>query len=120
MKFRSIRFRSNEFAQLGTNQLFRHLSSNIDSGHQELLFHTEVRWLSKGNVLNRFLELKVEIGEILRNVESFILLMNYGVSGIVTFVTSYKNLISSICLFLLQGKQANIMEFVDNLTASNK
>ena len=41
-------------------RLFHNLYSNMYSGHQELLIYTEV-WWSKGNVLNHFLDLNVEI-----------------------------------------------------------
>lgn len=33
----------------------------MDSNHEALLFHTEVRWLSKGNMLERLYELKEEV-----------------------------------------------------------
>uniref|UniRef100_A0A4W5NX19 HAT C-terminal dimerisation domain-containing protein n=1 Tax=Hucho hucho TaxID=62062 RepID=A0A4W5NX19_9TELE len=49
-----------------TNQrLFAHLCE--DEAHQTLLLHTEVRWLSRGKVLVRFLELQDKILEFLRN-----------------------------------------------------
>ena len=66
-------------------RLFHNLCSTMESDHPELLFHIEVRW-SKGNLLNRFLELNVEIQEFLRNVENFngrhISLMNHCVSAV--------------------------------------
>ncbi len=38
--------------------LFRRLCDGMGSEHTELLLHTEVRWLSKGKVLNRLFELR--------------------------------------------------------------
>uniref|UniRef100_UPI00358F59FB protein FAM200C-like n=1 Tax=Myxine glutinosa TaxID=7769 RepID=UPI00358F59FB len=42
-------------------RLFRQLCQDIDSAHQDLLFNTSVRWLSKGNVLARVFELFDEL-----------------------------------------------------------
>ena len=42
-------------------RLFRELCEGMTASHQTLLFHTQVRWLSKGNVLKRVLELLPEI-----------------------------------------------------------
>ena len=42
-------------------RLFRKLCQDMDSAHQDLLFHTSVRWLSKGNVLARVFELFDEV-----------------------------------------------------------
>lgn len=42
-------------------RLFRQLCQDMDSAHQDLLFYTSVRWLSKGNVLARVFELIDEV-----------------------------------------------------------
>ena len=42
-------------------RLFRELCEGMTASHQTLLFHTQVRWLSKGKVLKRVLELLPEI-----------------------------------------------------------
>ncbi|XP_064095674.1 zinc finger BED domain-containing protein 5-like [Macrobrachium nipponense] len=42
-------------------RLFKQLCKDLDSEHQLLLFYTKVRWLSKGNVLNRVFELTEEL-----------------------------------------------------------
>lgn len=33
----------------------------MDSDHEALFFHIEVRWLSKGNILGRMYELRAEV-----------------------------------------------------------
>lgn len=43
------------------SRLFNDLCSAMDSEHTQLLFHTEVRWLSRGRVLQRFYELRQDL-----------------------------------------------------------
>ena len=45
---------------LNTHQ-FKELCKDMNAMHEVLLFPTAVRWLSKGNVLNRVFEMKDEI-----------------------------------------------------------
>lgn len=42
-------------------RLFKTLCEDLGSDHKTLLFHTEVRWLSKGNMLARLFELRDEV-----------------------------------------------------------
>ncbi|KAG6937314.1 zinc finger BED-type containing 9 [Chelydra serpentina] len=42
-------------------RLFAALCVDLGADHKILLFHTEVRWLSKGNMLSRLFELKDEV-----------------------------------------------------------
>ena len=44
-----------------SSRQFKQLCKDMNSTHETLLFHTAVRWLSKGNVLNRVYEMKDEI-----------------------------------------------------------
>ena len=51
-------------------RLFKQLCSDMNSEHETLLFHTEVRWLSKGNMLSRLYELREEVQIFLTNKEN--------------------------------------------------
>ncbi|XP_023210685.1 zinc finger BED domain-containing protein 5-like [Centruroides sculpturatus] len=51
-------------------RLFRIICEDMGSLHQNLLYHTEVRWLSKGKVLTRVLELKAELLMFLQGAKS--------------------------------------------------
>ncbi|GBL96301.1 hypothetical protein AVEN_238671-1 [Araneus ventricosus] len=42
-------------------RLFKSLCGDMGSLHTTLLLHTEVRWLSRGNVLTRLFELRHEV-----------------------------------------------------------
>ena len=44
-----------------TTRLFAKLCHDVGADHEVLLFHINVRWLSKGNMLERFYELKDEV-----------------------------------------------------------
>ena len=62
------------------SRLFKELCKDLDSEHQVLLFYTKVRWLSKGNVLNRVFELRHELKMFLdmQEKESIFLVTHFG------------------------------------------
>ena len=43
------------------NRIFRAFCEEIDTSHAVLLYHTKVRWLSKGHLLSRVCEMQSEI-----------------------------------------------------------
>ena len=43
------------------SRLFKLLCKDMESEHEALLYHTNVRWLSKGNMLGRLYELREEV-----------------------------------------------------------
>lgn len=48
------------------HRLFKSLCQDFGSEHSVLLFHTEVRWLSRGRALTRFFELREEAKALLK------------------------------------------------------
>ena len=45
--------------------LFSKLCKDMDANHTALLYHTQVRWLSKGNMLSPIFELREEVKLVL-------------------------------------------------------
>jgi len=43
------------------HRIFKKLCQEIGAQHEVLLYHTEVRWLSRGQVLKRLMELRKEV-----------------------------------------------------------
>lgn len=52
------------------HRLFRQLLADMSAEHTDLLVHNDVRWLSKGKVLDRFCELRQEIVSFLRTCKN--------------------------------------------------
>ena len=48
------------------HRLFKSLCQVFGSEHSALLFHIEVRWLSRGRALTRFFELREEVKALLK------------------------------------------------------
>lgn len=100
-------------------RLFRRLCEDMDSDHDSLLFHTEVRWLSKGNMLQRVLELFDEIVSFLRDQKKSVLLEAFQEE-------SFKFRLSYLCDIFsalnelnrkLQGKETNVLIQADKVQA---
>ncbi|XP_060873903.1 SCAN domain-containing protein 3-like [Metopolophium dirhodum] len=51
------------------SRLFKILCEDMGSNHNTLLFHTDVRWLSRGKVLKRVIELSDEFRIFLRDIK---------------------------------------------------
>src|SRR5271156_1067213 len=91
----------------------------MDAAQLNLLYYTEVRWLSKGNILKRVLDLKVEVTEflILHHKHKWAALFSdddwcYGLCYLVDIFEKLNLLNLS-----LQGKGANLIKFSDKLAS---
>ena len=102
-----------------SSRQFKELCKDMNSTHETLLFHTAVRWLSKGNVLNRVYEMKDEIQAFLefKNKREFLSYFNDDkwMNSLAYLADIFEKL---NCLNLkLQGKDTNIIQLNDNVKA---
>ena len=95
--------------------LFQELCSSYGASHQQLLFHSESRWLSRGKILARFVELRgeVETGETFRawprfHDEKWALLLSY----LIDMMTALSALNESI-----QKECCTMTDFADKVGA---
>lgn len=97
-------------------RLFRIICEDMGSLHKNLLYHTEVRWLSKGNVLTRVLELKAELLLFLQDHKSEY--ANYFCDPVwllkLAFLADLFNHLN-ILNKSLQGKEENILTAKDKV-----
>ena len=96
---------------------FKELCKDMNAMHEILLFHTAAHWLSKGNVLNRVLEMKDEIKLFLefKNKEEFLSYFNDNnwITSLAYLADIFEKL--NILNLKLQGKNTNIIQLRDNL-----
>jgi hypothetical protein len=101
-------------------RLFRELTEELECQYGDLLLHTEVRWLSKGRVLQRFKELLPalvkffkERGEHLTELEDPTWLQDF------SFLTDLTEKLNGLNL-QLQGKDKNIGGMISDVTSFSK
>ena len=100
-------------------RLFQNLCLNMNADHKTLLYHTEVRWLSKGNVLRRFLDLNVEVKEFfkLQGKDDWVALIDDNSWLLnLSYLTDIFEKLNTLNLSL-QGNECYQMDFTDKLTA---
>ena len=95
-------------------RLFKRLCQDMDAAHETLLFHTAVRWLSKGNVVQRVFELRIQNKQDLLSswsADSFEIRPAY-------LVDIFRQL--NTLNLDLKGKGSLIIDFVDKIKAFNR
>ena len=102
-------------------RLFATLCQEMGSEHESLLFHTEVRWLSRGKVLTRLFELREEVRIFLSVCGSPLadhLTDPTWVTGL-AYLAGIFDKLNSLNLSL-QGPNTNVLTLSDKVTAFTK
>uniref|UniRef100_A0A3Q1D5X4 HAT C-terminal dimerisation domain-containing protein n=1 Tax=Amphiprion ocellaris TaxID=80972 RepID=A0A3Q1D5X4_AMPOC len=97
------------------HRLFRAMLDEISAEHKDLLLHNDVRWLSKGRVLERVCDLRDELASFLSTLQSQraqefkIFLIDNDMMGYVFFLCDIMSHLN--CLNLqLQGKNHTVVD----------
>ena len=102
-------------------RLFELLCSEMGAEHKHLFFHTEVRWLSRGRVLQRLFELRQEVYSFLLNKKSA--LCSYLVEpdwlAKLAYLVDIFNSLNELNL-RLQGKDSDLFKHGDKIRAFMK
>ena len=100
-----------------TSRLFKQFCKEMDRDHETLLHYIAVRWLSKGNVVTRFFELRTEIKLFLEMIEkdAFVDFFKYEtwLQGL-AYLADITEQLNEFNL-RLQGPDTNILQFGDIL-----
>ena len=97
------------------SRLFKLLCKDMESEHEALLFHTNVRWLSKGNMLGRLYELREEVAIFLDSQQKADLHDKFQSEGFqlsLAYLVDIFEALNALNL-KLQGKNINIIRHHD-------
>ncbi|XP_076062512.1 zinc finger BED domain-containing protein 5-like [Oratosquilla oratoria] len=100
-----------------TSRLFKLLCKDMESEHEALLFHTNVRWLSKGNMLGRLYELREEVEIFLdsqQKVDLYDKFQSEGFHATLAYLVDIFEALNAVNL-KLQGKNINILVHHDTI-----
>ncbi|KAK5863610.1 hypothetical protein PBY51_000631 [Eleginops maclovinus] len=103
------------------SRLFALLCQEMGSAHESLLFHSEVRWLSRGKVLTRLFELRSEVRTFLSDVHSPLAdhLTDSRWLSRLAYLACIFDKLNSLNLSL-QGPSTNILTLSDKVNAFTK
>ena len=100
-------------------RLFSKLCKDMDADHSALLYHTQVRWLSKGNMLSRIFELRKEVKLFLLAKQKHDLLLAFGGDGFSTHLAYLADIFEALNQLnkKLLGPGTNIIVHSDAINA---
>ena len=103
------------------HRLFKVLCDQMGSEHNALLYHTDIRWLSRGLVLSRVFELRGEIETFLRERKSP-LSKHFGDNkfiGALAYLTDFFSSLNQLNM-QMQGKSITIVDARDKIQGFQK
>jgi hypothetical protein len=97
------------------SRLFARLCKDMDSDHETLLFHTSVRWLSKGNMLARVYEMREEVKLFLEAQGKHDILLSFTSQSFQLVLAYLVDIFEALNLLntFLQGKNTNRIDHYD-------
>lgn len=100
-------------------RFFTAFCEDLGTEHKTLLFHTEVRWLSKGNMLARLFELRDEVILFLEKQKQNELCTKFSKTCVEIFLAYLSDIFDSLnhLNLKLQGGDSNIILHRDAITA---
>ncbi|XP_071399292.1 SCAN domain-containing protein 3-like [Centroberyx affinis] len=100
------------------SRVFGQLCREMGAGQDTLLFHSEVRWLSRGKVLQRVYELRSELCEFIQNDKPTTAALFSDPEWIaqLAYLADVFNLLNNLSLSV-QGRYASILEVSDKIKA---
>lgn len=101
------------------SRLFSLLCKDIGSEHEQLLIHTEVRWLSRGKILTRFFELKDEIRIFLLDTKYADFLTDFSWLCSTAYLADVFGYLNELNLSL-QGNNVDMFKVEDKISAMVK
>ncbi|GBO15784.1 Zinc finger BED domain-containing protein 5 [Araneus ventricosus] len=103
------------------SRIFKAMCKDMGSLHTTLLLHTEVRWLSRGKMLVRIFELRMELMAyfIGHKFELSDRLNNMAWLSTLAYLAYIFGKLNELCL-ALQGKQVNILQAKDKLVVFSR
>lgn len=101
------------------SRLFEVLCKDMGSDHVQLILHTEIRWLSRGKILQRFFELRDEVRVFLLETRFVGLLTDFSWLSRIAYLADVFEYLNTLNLSL-QGIYIDVFHVEDKIEATIK